>query len=1330
MGVETETCNEFCNGAAVRIVVEDVPHKALVAGQIPIGLMSPDHEIFAKNISLKELIDRLVHPDLLSFYRVVGINSNGTQILSPIDYTEAVGGDLMEYECASGVSGYITYYPTANYYDLSDIKIETEQLPADWYNISYQAEYYARVESTSTPGQLNCIDPTRTAVSTYRFRMNHPGQVMEETVKLTPAVYMTDSKKSLDTTVEFYRPFTDALQDVFDEQSLLGSVNWVDYITPQFVPYLAYLLGLDLPYYPQSLYKLRKTMLRNVVRLQQLKGSRNAILDLFELFGYIVYINKLYWSVDGKRLIRPGEKLPPAYSSQEIQINEKCHMEPVLVAYNTNGFGQLTIPLLYRPAYTEEVQGIVNVVQGGSLTLNSYLIRKNTLGSGTVSIAKTTEIIGIDTSFLTDFEVGDTITVTGETVRTIIEIIDDTHMSVSKNFDNITSDVSYTYVSKTYKELEEISSNASSYCSIPSISTDGLENWSQVTIDKGDTIGNSEKDTSTSDQPTFIYSGVILDRKSNLLNLTFNGSMQFDNKYGQQGINNPDNELLLYSFAIYNREEIVVPDEIKDLYSNRFDIQLLTQNGEQINGSVLEFLIDYLFKIKAFHSLLNTIIYHASLHDTYQVTSFCVGGDLEQRYDIDAGKLQVPPAIIPSMPSSGCQVDPSSLGYKVEDIALRKKILEDLPEEFQGWVNTSQYLKTNATVDSSGEYAPRIIGQLDDERLPPTEANTPGCWFTYRGQDRLVQGDTVENVENVYDPTPITNTQSTDSQSTSDISPIDNIKEGIFYPTGADASTNNDSTQYSQFVREYSTPPQTFCELDGISDYCYKGRVEDEVLHTMIMMNDEQYKSSLSRLSFGIGMYYAYPSTQNDSIMQPMLQQPYDQNMPSKNNNFLGRLLRAYDTPENESIYYNNRQFLVNDTQNLLAIQRPNLGIQMPLMHFPGTRFASLNKLESNFVHEEWLAKPWDDKYSTSCGRYSQSCYKPTFLNAKLEVNTSGDEYLTFDSAPFSIDSNGLHPDIPTFGSHHDPDSSFTYNDVVHAIYSSQTASHQAITLDNMYEPTRTMSTTILDYIKGGIQWEYGYSSQVPTTTIGIQLKNLEDNIYTLSAKMITVSQAAVVIKVYKAVLDGVDIVCSECDTDDVSVHIRVSSINGTINATDQPLFSTATLCNSQGDSYYVDHIDGYPSISGYQFSEESDFDRESSQTDVFDAMGVPRNIPAETPYLFTFQSGIKYTTGYRADCGCEVVVCDSDTGNEIQVLPCSILHYQDDALNLTFPDGVDRIGYDYNPDKISTEIMMYSEESIGVHDMTFDGSCVLDNTSDSYRRPNMFELCDSYPTC
>jgi len=1472
MGVKTTTCNEFCSGAAVRIVIEDVPHKALVAGQIPIGLMSPDHELFAKNVSMNELIDRMIHPDSQQFFRIVAtgnqyqndsnpylyadctIETAILETLQPIDYSEAVGGDLMQYTTASGCCGLIRYYPTANYYDLSDIKIDTEQLPPDWYNITYQAQYYARVESRSTPGQLNCIDPTRKATSVKRFRMNHPGQVMQETVNLTPAPYMTSDQKSIDTTIEFYRPFTDILQDIFDEQYLLGSVNWVDWITPQFVPYLSFLLGLDLPYFPQSLYRLRKTMLRNVVRLQQLKGSRNAIYDLFELFGYIVYVNKLYWSKDGKRLIRPGEKLPSAYANQEIKIEESCQIEPVLVGYNTSGFGELTIPLLYRPTFTDEVQGIVNTVQEGDITLDAYLVQKNIIGSGQVSTNQTIDLFGdSDTQFTNDFVVGDTVSVANETTRIVATILDNHHLTVTIPFQNDTSNTgsdsqwtTYAYVSRAYKRLEEIScsigtaaancnndpgswkipgrgtvstnentnlyGNSSTlfltdfeigdtvivngetertvtavlsdslitvsvpfqniaqsllYTRIPKVcrtttllndETAGVVSWSRVVIDRSATVGNGD-DRSTGDQPPFVSNGVRIDRNANLLHLTFNGSIQFDDKYGQKGPHAADSELLLYAFATYSREELIVPDSIKDLYSNRFDIQLLTQNGEQIGGDILEFLIDYLFKIKAFHSLLNTLIYHSNLDETYQVTPFCVGGDLEQRWDIDAGKLQVPPAILPEIPTGECSVDPSDLGYKPEDIALRKRILANLPEEFQAWVDVNRYLEKPATIDSPNPTCiERIVTQIGDEKLPPTppadscawgdpskpcvdDIDNPCCKFTYRGQDRLVPGQNTENESIVYDPTPISNTPSIASQSTTDLSPIDNIIHGSFYPTGADASTNNDASEYGPFTKEFSVFPNRFCKLDGISDYCYKGRVEDEILRRMTMVSTEQYQATICKINFGDGVYYSFQATSEltNSVQGPALKQSYNENLPSTNNNFLGRLLRGYDTVDGENVHFTNRPYLTDGAcgeKNMLALQRRSLGIQVPLMHFPGTRFATINKLESDFTHPKWVAKPWDDQYSTNCGPYDQACRQPTYLHAKLETATSGDQYLVFDYAPFVIVANGLQPDIPSFGSHIlGTNKRFDDSDVIHSIYSTQSTGNPAITLETMLPPSRSIISIAKDYVVGGVRWSYGYTfSRLPTITIGIELKNLPDSIYSLSAKIIEATESYVTVKVYKTVLDSADLVFSECDTDDVVVNISSCTADNVINAMTTPLFSTAARC--QGTSpYYIDYIDGYPAAHGYQPYVPDDFDRNGTFTELFNELEIDRSMPTGTDVLFFFISGILYTNGYRTDCGCAALLCDGGTSPTAgtDVLLCPIHDYQDDALPFTFSDGETRYGYDFNPDKITIDTMLYAEEKIGVSDLAFDGQLVWDEYPDGQtfqRQINMFELCLGSLSC
>lgn len=63
-------------------------------------------------------------------------------------------------------------------------------------------------------------------------------------------------------------------------------------------------------------------------------------------------------------------------------------------------------------------------------------------GEGTVTTAGTTALVG-DGSNFTDFTVGDTIKVEGETLRTIATITDDTHLTVGVAFSTSVSGLTY-----------------------------------------------------------------------------------------------------------------------------------------------------------------------------------------------------------------------------------------------------------------------------------------------------------------------------------------------------------------------------------------------------------------------------------------------------------------------------------------------------------------------------------------------------------------------------------------------------------------------------------------------------------------------------------------------------------------------------------------------------------------------------------------------------------------------------------------------------------------------------------------------------------------------
>lgn len=155
-------------------------------------------------------------------------------------------------------------------------------------------------------------------------------------------------------------------------------------------------------------------------------------------------------------------------------------------------------------------------------------------------------------------------------------------------------------------------------------------------------------------------------------------------------------------------------------------------------------------------------------------------------------------------------------------------------------------------------------------------------------------------------------------------------------------------------------------------------------------------------------------------------------------------------------------------------------------------------------------------------------------------------------------------------------------------------------------------------------------------------------------------------------------------------------------------------------DNYYIDYIDGYPSIFGYQLYVADDFDRAGTRTELFNALEIERSMPTGTEVLFYFNSGIRYQIGYRVDCNCAALICEEGSGSPttIPLLDCSLNYYQTAD------------GYDYNADKVATEITLDAQEKVGVCDVAFDGQLIWDEHLQTYRQINAFELCAGFPIC
>lgn len=1019
----------------VRVYVESVPQEALVAGSDHIGLRIPDRLLYAEDITARMLEDRQLVVESLNITRA-GI---------PIDAVERRNGDLILYQCASGVTDTIPLLLDADYYDLSDIRLEVELLPADRYNLVYEVSYYTRQLARGTDSLL-CIDITQPALGLFRSQFNHPGEVLNEFYRLTPPPYLSPTAtKSLDTTIALYRPFTDALQDVADEQKLLESLNWVHKIPYQAIPYLSALLGWDLPYFPESLDQLRLAVLRRTSRLQSIKGSRQALIEIFRLLGLEILISNLWWTPDGLHLIRPSALADPA-DPEAIRVRTVTQIEPLLAGYNTEGFGEFTIPLLHRPQIVGGLDDFAAITDGGDIVVDTYLVEVDspadillqqiTLGGG-------------------DYPVGMLVDPDGFTDR----------YGHNLSLDQYGRQTGPIQLALAGLEVGGYSQQRLS----------GLFG----TVQPGSGLVSNQFLVKGWGRPPITRQGVSFNRDTNVLNLTFSGYFTFD---GIDQLPPKRRPSRIYSFATYTRQDIIVPGAMVNLQSNRFDIQLLiTDTDPSLSGiqdyvdpTIFEFAFDFLYKIKAFHSLLNVLRYTVELNETYEVTTTCVGGDVAQRYDTDMGRLQVPPAklILPPGGRDCVDYDPVRLGYQSPDIRLRLRKLTNLPEEFDAW----KALDSRASAETY---------TVTGSRLParPPASGRSECLFTTGGQDRVL-GPRVERIGVEAHPGPNSNSDSTGA-ATVDLCPAVAVDRGL-YDTGAGTSTRGDSSAYGNCMVEGVGDLVPWCDLDGTTDYCYKGRVGDEILYRPTLRGDEQYRPTAGVLGMGSGVYWTYPSypvvwipgtnspgtasrtvplvltggvgwAGQDGVLDSPAQATYLQTsyllpLPPGKNNQLGRLYRDYTLPVGQSLHYSNRTQPGNLTQSHnLALQRPELGIDQPTLHLPGCRFLTMGNLPAHY-YSGYNARPWDDQYSTACGPVGWCKSEPSWLNAYLVDLTDGSQELVYDVVSLIYESTGSTADIPSMSDH--SQSAIPGTNVIHSALSTAPAGHPAITLDQIDDAT------------------------------------------------------------------------------------------------------------------------------------------------------------------------------------------------------------------------------------------------------------------------------------
>ena len=621
----------------VRYFIVDAPDPAKVAGPFNTGLLVPQLDQFIIRVTDLQLVDVLIDPSGQIFR-----NSSG-DIKSASD---AVEGDVFEYSLVrGGTRSTIPFYPDADYYDLSLFAIDVEDLPRpNRYFFVWQTDYKRRIERdpvlSSTQGRF-CINQSDTATSQFRILINHPGEVHNEMFRRTPPFIFDDNGNFSLTdnpVLEFYRPFADALQDVFDEQFFLNGINHIDKIPAQLIPYLSFLIGWDLPNYPGVTDTVRRSILRHAVRLQQLKGSRRAIIELFEIFGFSIDIINLWHSVQGDRFIAPEETLPEVIQGQQITTTNVCQIDPLAIDYTTPGFGDLEIPFIFRAT--------------DDFTVSAWLVQDGPTRDALLEIV---EELNTDPAAL---EAGCQRNINGSLIPQEI-------------FDRLPDDD-------------------------PTVVA-----FSEVFVDFAS--GNGESRASTTTIPVINEIGVNYDKERNLVKVNFDHHLTFND------------ETSVFIFATYPRNKINIPDSLKNLRSNRFDVRILLSGGNPPDPQLFEFLMNFVFKLKAFHSLLRKIVFKLNILEVYNVTDYCFG------------QLQVPGAVIPNEDieaANDCNEDDATSGFKQEDLDLRQSIFSALVEEFGTWKDLDDTRESNSDLE-------KFLN------LPVNDPAGKTCQFTHLGQNRV-----------------------------------------------------------------------------------------------------------------------------------------------------------------------------------------------------------------------------------------------------------------------------------------------------------------------------------------------------------------------------------------------------------------------------------------------------------------------------------------------------------------------------------------------------------------------------------------------------------------
>lgn len=896
----------------VTVSILDVVRRNKVAGHQYKDVFFPDRELYTLTISGVELSSKLL--DLNDF---------------------VVDGDYVTIINRSGLSGKLPYIPDSLYYDFSDVLISVDNLAIGRYQLSFRASVNHRVYDSS--GGLVCIDDSKDDLIIINTDINHPGEVLNEMVNTTPSVWFSNGSLDKEPLIDLYKPLSDCLQNVFDEQILLSKINFISNAYPETIQALGQTIGWEIPYFPQSLDLLRKSVLRTTTSFQKGRGAFNSIHQLFDLFGYNILIRNLWFSPDNSELVEPKYDL-----FAPVQYVDKLVLDVGVGGLVAPGFYSAKVPLICKPGQKTRFDNFTDV--GSDVYVESYAVK-----------------VGSDADLA---------------IREFLAGGDYDDLVVTSN-GVVNNDLNSRMI--------------------------GLDVYASHQV-KINTVGNKELVYKTGSRDILFLDGISVNKYDPSVTVQLSGHW-----------NDPD--VAVYVFIVYKTQQVVIGDaDWADKRSNYFDIRVNSREDTLSPTSlVLDYALEFLYRIKAFHSLIRNIFLEYDSSEVYLVGDYCYGPGLSVSNDSDAGLQQVPPAIKPIDSDNKCdEQDARLLGYKDSDIQYRNRVTAGLIEEWES------YLTYDNRSNAGG-----ILGMLPQVPNPSRSS----ALYNEFGQDAFIGSYDVLFIYGLKAPFVLAN-QSTYTKT-------------LFlyeYDNGSEVADNRSVSFRSVGYLAGDDGYVGVEDLNSRDPICFKGRVSDDLYLNYSLPHNDNFIISPCTIHLGSGSAFTTPRRSiivqggavNRSIGSKSGKPVISANQAVSGIDFDFNGLMKFDSvgidpsrligDSDEVLHYWDRTTTVDSSWNSVAVDIPDFNIQVTNLHFPGTRFISLGKLNGTVVNNSVKHRPWD----------FDDC--ESNLNPVMVIGSDNNEYLVFDDLNYSVSNNTGEPDLPHLGL---PSiSSLDNSSVVHAIYS------------------------------------------------------------------------------------------------------------------------------------------------------------------------------------------------------------------------------------------------------------------------------------------------------